>query len=224
MPQNTIFNRQPLISSTPLKDITGSQLIDSLTVANQQIVAGLARQNLPMRDPVALLKELWEELEKRFGSVAVISNTLLERLRDTATFDEREHDNLQQFADLCADIESQVTYLPGLACLNYLNAMQPITEKLPQFIRAKWEKEIAYYSNSNGGAYPSFSRFSKIVQEQSKIKNDPNVLAGKAASPTQVSAPKPRKEKKTFKTETQPTAGKDSAGEGKEEAPEKKRN
>ena len=134
VPRNTIFNRQPLISSTPLKDITGSQLIDSLTVANQQIVACLARQNLPkcqpdvfsgdptlfhpwktafkamlldpdvsptqeinylrsftsgkpqrlvdnyrkrqMRDPVALLKELWEELEKRFGSVAVISNTL----------------------------------------------------------------------------------------------------------------------------------------------------
>ena len=198
VPQNTIFNRQPLISSTPLKDITGSQLIDSLTVANQQIVAGLARQNLPkcqpdifsgdptlfhpwktafkamlldadvsptqeinhlrsftsgrpqrlvdnywkwqMRDPVALLKELWEELERCFGSVAVISNTLLERLRDTATFDEREHDKLQLFADLCADIESQVTYLPGLACLNYPNAMQPITAKLPKFIRAKWEK------------------------------------------------------------------------------------
>ena len=174
-----------------------------------------------MRDPVALLKELWEELEKRFGSVAVISNALLERLRDTATFDEREHDNLQQFADLCADIESQVTYLPGLACFNYPNAMQPITTKLPQFIRAKWEKEIAYYSNSNGGAYPPFSRFSKIVQEQSKIKNNPNVLAGKAASPTQVSAPKPHKEKKTLKTETQPTAGKDSAGEEKREAPEK---
>ena len=95
----------------------------------------------------------------------MISNTLLERLRDTATFDERENDNLQllQFADLCTDIESQVTYLPGLVCLNYPNAMQPITAKLPQFIRAKWKKEIAYYSNSNGGVYPPFSRFSKIV-------------------------------------------------------------
>ena len=147
-----------------------------------------------MRDPVALLKELWEELERRFGSVAVISNTLLERLHNTATFSEQEHDNLQQFADLCADIESQVTYPRGLACLNYSNDMQPITEKLPRIIRAKWEKEIAYYSNSNGGAYPSLSRLSKIIQEQAKIKNDPNVLAGKAANPTQVSAPKPSKE------------------------------
>ena len=32
-----------------------------------------------MRDPVALLKELWEELERRFRGIAVISNTLLER-------------------------------------------------------------------------------------------------------------------------------------------------
>ena len=46
--------------------------------------------------------------------------------------------NLQQFSDLCAEIEGQVTYLPGLACLDNSNAMQPINEKLPQFIRAKW--------------------------------------------------------------------------------------
>ena len=207
VPQNTIFNRQLLISSTPLKDFTGSQLIDSLTVANQQIVAGLARQNLPKCQPdIFSGDELWEKLERHFGSIAVISNILLECLWDSATFDEGENDNLQQFRDLCADIESQVTYLLRLVGLNYANTMQPITVTLPQFIRAKWEKEIASYSNSNGGAYPS-SRFSKIVQKQSKIKNDPNVLAGKAASPTQDLS----HAKKTFKTETQPTAGKDSA-------------
>ena len=115
-----------------------------------------------------------------------------------------------------------MTNLPGLACLNNPNAMQPISKKVPQFIRAKWEKEIAYYSNSNGGAYPAFSRFSKIVREQARIKNDPNVLAGKAANPTQVSALKPRKEKKTLKTETPPTAGKDSTREKKKKIPEKR--
>lgn len=49
--RNTAFNRQPLIASTPFKDISGSQLIDSLTVVNQQIVAGLARHNLPKCQP-----------------------------------------------------------------------------------------------------------------------------------------------------------------------------
>ena len=87
------------------------------------------------------------------------------------------------------------------------------------------ERNRSYYSNSNGGAYPPFSRFSKIVREQARIKNDPNVLARKAANPTQVSVLKPgaRKEKRTLKTETQPTAGKDSTGEKRElEAPEKR--
>ena len=57
-------------------------------------------QKRQMRDPVALLKELWEELERRFGTVAVLGNTLLEQLRNTATFSEQEPDNLQQFANL----------------------------------------------------------------------------------------------------------------------------
>ena len=258
MQENTVFNRQPLLSSTPLKDITGSQLIDSLAAVNQQIVASLARQNLPkcqpdvfsgdptlfhpwktsfkamlmdtdvsptqeinylrsftsgapqrlvdnyrkrqMRDPVALLSELWGELERRFGSAAVISNTLLERLRNAATFGEHDNDNLQQFADLCADVESQVAYLPGLACLNYPSAIQPIAEKLPKPIRAKWEKEIAHYSDSNYGTYPPFSKFSKLVREQARTKNNPNILAGKAVNPAKSSSLKPRGEKKTLKT------------------------
>ena len=262
------LNQQPLISSTPLRDNAGSQLIDSLMVVNQQIVARLARQNLPkcqpdvfsgdstlfhpwkaafkamlidtdvsptqeinylrsftsgtpqrlvdnyrkrqMRDPVALLEDLWEELERRFGSAAVISNAPLERLRNSAAFSEHDNENLQQFSDLCADIESQVTYLPGLACLNYPSAIQPVTEKLPQFIRAKWEKEIAHYSDLNGGAYPPFSKFSALVKEQVKIKNNPNLLANKEA--------KPRRERKTFKTDMQPPDEKkgDSGNEKRE--------
>ena len=47
-------------------------------------------------------------------------------------------------------------------------------------------------------------------------ENDPNVLAGKAANPTQDSALKPRKEKKT---ETQPILGMDRTGEKKERGP-----
>ena len=170
-----------------------------------------------LRDPVTLLRDLWAELEKRFGSPAVISNALLERLRNSATFNENEHEKLQQFADLCADIESQVTQLPGLACLNYASAMQPIADKLPKFVSSKWEKEIAHYSDANGGAYPPFARLSRIVQEQAKVKNNPNVLANKAASPAQAPAPKPRRDqKKTLKTNTQSLGDKREGPEERE--------
>ena len=125
------LNQQLLISSTPLRDNAGSQLIDFLMVVNQQIIAGLARQNLPKcqpdefsgdptlfhpwkaafkamlidtdvspiqeinylrsltsgtpqrlvdnyrkrhkRDPVALLKDMWEELERRLGALPLLA-------------------------------------------------------------------------------------------------------------------------------------------------------
>ena len=61
----------------------------------------------------------------------MITNALLERMHETAAFSDDENVKLQEFADLCVDIESQVAYLPGLACLNFPNAIQPIVEKLP---------------------------------------------------------------------------------------------
>ena len=198
-----------MLIDTDISPIQEINYLRSFTSGTPQHLVDNYRKR-QMRDPVALLRDLWEELERRFGSAAVISNTLLERLRNSATFSEHDNENLQQFADLCADIESQVTYLPGLACLNYPSAIQPVMEKLPQFIRAKWEKEIAHYSDLNGGAYPPFSRFSELVKEQAKIKNNPNLLANKEA--------KPRREKKTLKTDMQPTDEKkgDSGNEKRE--------
>ena len=49
--KDTPFNREPIITSTPLIDVTVSQLIETLTSVNQEIVAGLARQNLPKCHP-----------------------------------------------------------------------------------------------------------------------------------------------------------------------------
>ena len=134
--------------------------------------------NYRKRNPHALLKNLWSELERHLGNAAVITNALLDRMHTTASFNENENKKLQEFADLCEDVESQVAYLPGLACLNYPNAIQPIADKLPPPLRGKWEKQVAKYSDRNGGAYPSFSLFSQLVQNHARVKNDPNIHIG----------------------------------------------
>ena len=100
----------------------------------------------------------------------MITNALLERMHETAAFSDNENVKLQEFADLCAVIESQIAYLPGLACLNFPNAIQPIVEKLPSSLHRRWEKDIAKHYEENAGAYPGFVVFSKIVQNQAKIK------------------------------------------------------
>ena len=83
-------------------------------------------------------------------------------------FGENENVELQEFADRCTNVESQLNYLPGLACLNFPNAIQLIAEKLPPSLRRKWEKETAYYSEKNGDDYPNFQVFSKVVQKKGK--------------------------------------------------------
>ena len=252
------------IASTPI-NITGSQLIETLTSVNEQIVAGLARQNLPkchpdtfngdptlfhpwkaafkamisdtnvspvhevnylrrftsgeaqklvdnyrkrkQHDPSRLLSSLWAELERRFGSAAAITRVLLERMNKTAAFNDGENAKLQEFADLCADVESQMSYLPGLACLNFPNAIQPIAEKLPLSLQQKWEKEITKHTEKNGGVYPGFHIFSKVVQDQARIKNNPNILATNRRTPAAPTLPNRREKEKSnrvLKTDAQP--------------------
>ena len=260
--------RRPVIASTPIRDVTGSQLIETLTSTNQQIVASLARQNFPkcqpdifsgdatlfhpwkaafkamirdadvsptqeinylrsftsgepqrlvdnfrrrQSDPVTLLQSLWKELEMRFGSAAIITNFLLERMQRSATFSESNNAKLQHFADLCADVESQISYLPGLAFLNYPNTIQPIAEKLPPSLRGKWEKEIVKYAETNAGAYPNFRRFSKVIQSQARLKNNPNILAGSKSINHPTNHPTPnasRASRKALKTNARPAPNK----------------
>ena len=242
---NTAYHMpsQPFAASTPMSELetSASHLIETPTLSNKQMTAGLARQNLPkchpdtfggdptlfhpwkmafkamisdakvsavneinylrsftsgepqrlvdnyrkrqQHDPSALLRNLWEELERRFGNPAMITNALLEHMHETAAFSDDENVKLQEFADLCADIESQVAYLPGLACLNFPNAIQPIVEKLPPSLRKRWEKEIAKHYEKNAGAYPGFVVFSKVIQNQAKIKNNPNIRIGAKLMP-----------------------------------------
>ena len=261
--QDIPCNRQPIIASTPLTDVTGSQLIDTLTSVNQQIGAGLARQNLPKcqpdvfkgdhtlfhpwkaafkamitdvsvspvqeinylrsftsgepqnlvenyrkrkhQDPCGLLKNLCAELERRFGSAATITNALLERMHAFAAFREGEHDKLQEFADLCADVTSQIFYLPGLACLNFPDAIQPIAAKLPPSLRGKWEKEIAKFAENNGDAYPGFHIFSEVVQKHARIKNNPNINIGARLNNPSFQTPRRTgQNNKGLKTNTEP--------------------
>ena len=130
-------------------------------------------------------------------------------MEKTAAFNDGENAKLQEFADLCADVESQLSYLTGLACLNFPIAIQPIAEKLPVSLRQKWKKEITKHSEKNGGEYPGFHIFSKVVQDQARIKNNPNVLAANKRTPTTFTSTN-RKEKekssRVLKTDAQPPA------------------
>ena len=82
-------------------------------------------------NPTVTLAELGADLERRFGYAAALTQALRDRLIIAAGFSEKDGARLQKLADLCADVDCQLTYLPVLACLTYPIAMRPIIEQLP---------------------------------------------------------------------------------------------
>ena len=160
-------------------DVTPEQEINylrSYTKGDAQKVVNNYRQR-QYRDPVVALQDVWTELERRFGNTAAITNVLIERLRKTGKFGEGDSDRLQAFADVCADVNSQLDFLPGLGYLNYPTAIVPIVQNLPSSIRSKWEKRVVHHAEKYDDAYPGFKDFAAMIQEQARLKNHPNVLA-----------------------------------------------
>ncbi|XP_044171546.1 uncharacterized protein LOC122955876 [Acropora millepora] len=121
----------------------------------QRLVDNYRKRN--HHNPHALLENLWSELERRFGNAAVITNALFDRMHTTASFNENENKKLQEFADLCEDVESQVAYLPGLACLNY-----PTCDTTNCGVSTTSPRKIGETGCKN----------------HAKVKNDPNIHIG----------------------------------------------
>ena len=139
----------------------------------QQLVDNYRKRQC--NNPASTLAELWTELERRFDNTAVLTQALLEQLSSVASFGEKDTTRLQKLADLCVNVDCQMTHLPGLACLNYPIAIRPVIEKLPASLKVKWEKEIVQYAEKHDDAYPTFREFSKMIQNQANLRNHPNV-------------------------------------------------
>ncbi|CAB4017795.1 Hypothetical predicted protein [Paramuricea clavata] len=185
--------------STPPEVVIANQCIEGIAQTNQQIVASLARHNLPkchpdvfdgnatlfhpwkgsfqamtqdanlspsqeiaylrnytkgnaqdlvnhfrkrqQDDPTVTLRELWKELERRFGNTAILTDALLQRLRDSAKFTARDKTKLQAFADVCDDVDNQMTTLSGLPERYKAHCRQPAYEHLnPNDPRPRYPK------------------------------------------------------------------------------------
>ena len=122
-----------------------------------------------------VIKELWSEMERRFGNVAAITNALLQRLEDASRFGDKDAKKLQEFSDLCDNASDQMKQLPGLKCLNYPNVIRPLVMKLPGHLQRKWDERVVEFASTNYDLYPDFEVFAREVRKYARLKNHPNV-------------------------------------------------
>ena len=127
-------------------------------------------------DPDSCLKQLWQELQRRFGSPAVVANTYLDKLVKSAAFKQGDRLGLQVFSDLCEDVASQMDVLQSLSCLDFPTSASSVYGKLPDDIKRKWNKRILSYADDHEDQYPPFRVFVRFITGLARLENHPNVL------------------------------------------------
>ena len=101
-------------------DIASEQelvFLRSFTRGNPEELVEIFRKRQGDR-PATILGDLWAEFGRLFGNPLALTQALIERLRTAANLSDKNNAKLQKLADLCADVDWQMTHLPGLACLN----------------------------------------------------------------------------------------------------------
>ncbi|XP_057186955.1 uncharacterized protein LOC130552601 [Triplophysa rosa] len=129
-----------------------------------------------IQKPSAGLRMLWQRLEDIYGSSEVIENALLKKVEQFPSISIRDNLKLRELGDTLMELEAACAdgYLPGLAYLNTSRGVNPIAQKLPQYLQERWITLGAQYKEHNGVPYPPFSVFVKFVCDQAKVRNDPS--------------------------------------------------
>lgn len=93
-----------------------------------------------------------------------------------ATLTNKDPYKLRELSDILLELECAKNdgALPGLLYLDTARGVKQIVEKLPYNLQKKWISYRSKYKEDFAVAFPPYAVFSKFVQQQAKIKNDPS--------------------------------------------------
>lgn len=120
-------------------------------------------------NPDEALKVILRKLETRFGIDTEIACSLRDKLHACEIITGSQSDpnvagKLCNFSDLCQIVSSYVQNTYDLQTLNYASGLEPIRQKLPEFINNKWRSIKTNYIDMNG-IHPPFHVFCEFLEE-----------------------------------------------------------
>ena len=91
-----------------------------------------------------------------YGSPEAIEESLFSRLDTFPKIGNRDYPRLQELADLLTEVKAAKLEdnLPGLNYLDTSRGINPIVEKLPQFLQEKWLTQGSMYKKTHHVPFP----------------------------------------------------------------------
>ncbi|KAA0183357.1 hypothetical protein HAZT_HAZT002103 [Hyalella azteca] len=128
-------------------------------------------------DPARALEVIFAKLNQRFGAGEEVALGLRRKLSSFPSVKSSATDptvaaRLRQLSDLCLVVCAHLETVPDLRTLNYASGLEPIRNKLPDFLDLKWRDVTNRYMLEHGGNHPEFAVFCRFLEEKSFTKLD----------------------------------------------------
>lgn len=196
-PENYWSWKASFLSSTKDLSLSAREELDLLT---KWLGAESAEQAKRIRavnvlNPTAGVAMVWQRLEECYGTPEVIEDALLKKIEHFPRLTNKDTVKLRELSDIVLELECAKLdgVLPGLSYLDTARGVRQIVEKLPYSLQEKWISLGSKYKEDYRVAFPLFSVFSKFVQQQAKIKNDPSFTVSPSSSYAPSRTEKPAK-------------------------------
>lgn len=126
-----------------------------------------------------------QQLEERFGNPFIVSQAFRTKLDGWAAIKNKDVAAVREFSDFLQQCLVAITKVGGLDILNDAHYQKTLVEKLPEWMKNRWMREVAK-TKAKEHRYPNFEEFATFIAVESSISNDP--LYSKS-EPTSAGAP-----------------------------------
>lgn len=180
MPEPTVFSGEPIhfiewkASFTSLIDQKGISAADKLYYL-KRYVSGPARKCLEgtfFRNDEQAYEDAWKKLNQRYGQAFVVQRAFREKLASWPKIQSKDAEGLRSFADFINACLLAIPYVKGLEILNDCEQNQKLTQKLPDWAAARWNRQVTK-AQLDGKDFPSFSDFAEFLLLEAEVACNP---------------------------------------------------
>ena len=135
-------------------------------------------------EPESTLQDIWEELEKRFGSNSLVSKCLLDKIHDFEKIESSDHINeMERLLSVCRSAKSKMRTCRQLRVLNYQSELIRIWEKMPHSFQAEWRKKFIRIERETGDS-PTLEVLLDSMSDYIDRNSHPVFISKKNSKPT----------------------------------------
>ena len=126
-----------------------------------------------LSNPARVLSEVWATLRKRFGSNALISKHLEDRLSSSKPITSpSQTEEIHNLLGLLRVIKANIPNCPNLKYIELQKGMEEIWQKLPSDFQSRYQKQFTMYELHNG-VPPPLDHLLQSIENYAEEKSNP---------------------------------------------------